>query len=200
MSVVSIASHRVVTSWPWYIVRGAGFVAAGLIVLLMLSGIGQVTGLTYRFFEPVKAWAIHKALAYALLAAIAIHVIFLLIDKFLPFSLLQVLVPFVSTYNNKTTLFGLSLGIFGVAFGILAMYGVIIVVASSLKWIDTRKKLWRRTHYVSYAVAGLVFLHALIVGTDVRYGIFRLGWLFLGFIVVAAIITRIWRAKTLVKD
>ena len=139
-------------------------------------------------------------MAYALLAAIAIHVIFLLIDKFLPFSLLQVLVPFVSTYNNKTTLFGLSLGIFGVAFGILAMYGVIIVVASSLKWIDTRKKLWRRTHYVSYAVAGLVFLHALIVGTDVRYGIFRLGWLFLGFIVVAAIITRIWRAKTLVKD
>ena len=44
MSVVSIASHRVVTSWPWYIVRGAGFVAAGLIVLLMLSGIGQGLG------------------------------------------------------------------------------------------------------------------------------------------------------------
>ena len=199
-SVVSIADHRLVTSWPWYVVRGAGFVAAGLIVLLMLSGIGQVTGLTYRFFEPVKAWAIHKALAYALLAAIAVHVIFLLIDKFLPFSLIQVLVPFASTYNNKTSLFGLSLGFFGVAFGILAAYGVIIVVASSLKWIDTRKKLWRQTHYVSYAVAALVFLHALTVGTDVRYGVFRLGWLFLGFIIMVAVVMRLWRAKTLVKD
>ena len=92
------------------------------------------------------------------------------------------------------------MGLFGVAAGILAMYGVLIVVASSLKWIDTRKKLWRQTHYVSYAVAGLVFLHAMVVGTDVRYGIFRLGWLFLGFIVIVAIVTRLWRAKTIVKD
>ena len=199
-SVVTIANHRLTTTWPWYIVRGAGFIAAGLIVLLMLSGIGQVTGLTYRFFEPIKAWAIHKALAYALLASIAVHVIFLLIDKFLPFSLIQVLVPFFSTYTNKTTVLGLSLGFFGVAAGILAMYGVILVVASSLKWIDTRKKLWRQTHYVSYAVAALVFIHALVVGTDVRYGIFRLGWLFLGFVVIVAIVTRLWRAKTLVKD
>ncbi len=200
MSIVSIADHRLVTSWPWYVVRGAGFVAAGLIILLMLSGIGQVTGLTYRFFEPVKAWAIHKALAYALLASIVVHVGFLLIDKFLPFSLLQVLVPFASTYNNKSTILGLSLGLFGVAFCILAMYGVLIVVASSLKWIDTKKKLWRQTHYVSYAVAGLVFLHALIVGTDVRYGTFRFGWIFLGFIVMVAVITRLWRSRTLVKD
>ncbi len=199
-SVVQIADHRLTTSWPWYIVRAAGFVAAGLIVLLMLSGIGQVTGLTYRLFEPVKAWAIHKALAYALLAAIAVHVIFLLIDTFVPFTLIQVLVPFTSSYSNKASLFGLSLGFFGVALGILAMYGVILVVASSLKWIDTRKKLWRQTHYVSYAVAVFVFLHALIVGTDVRYGVFRLGWLFLGFIVILAVLKRLWRAKTLDKD
>jgi DMSO/TMAO reductase YedYZ heme-binding membrane subunit len=199
-SLTVVATHRFATSWPWYVVRGAGFVAAGLIVLLMLSGIGQVTGLTYRFFEPVTAWAIHKALAYALLASIAIHVIFLLIDKFLPFSLAQVLVPFASTYSNKTSLFGLPLGWFGVAAGILAMYGVIIVVASSLKWIDTRKKAWRFLHYLSYAVAGLVFIHALQVGTDLRYGSFRLGWILLGLIVIAAVITRIWRAKTLVKD
>ena len=200
MSIVSIADHRIVTTWPWYVVRGAGFVAAGLIVLLMLSGIGQVTGLTYRIVEPVKAWAIHKALAYALLAAIAIHVIFLLIDKFLPFSLIQVLVPFASTYTNKTSVFGLSLGLIGVAAGILAMYGIVIIVASSLKWIDTRKKTWRLLHYLGYVVAALVFLHALVVGTDVRYGIFRLGWLFLGLIVLVGVVMRLWRAKTLVKD
>jgi sulfoxide reductase heme-binding subunit YedZ len=198
-SVGGTAFHRVVTSWPWYVIRAAGFVAAGLLVLLMLSGIGQVTGLTYRFFEPVKAWAIHKALAYALVFSIAVHVVFLLIDKFLPFSVIQVLVPFASTYNNKTSLFGLSLGFLGVAAGILAMYGVIVIVFSSLGWIDTRKRTWRKLHYISYVVAVLVFLHALLTGTDVRNGIFRAAWLALGAIVAVGIVIRLWRARTLIQ-
>lgn len=198
-SVVGIAANRVVSSWPWYVVRAAGFVAAGLLVLLMLSGIGQVTGLTYRFFEPIKAWAIHKAFAYALVFSIAVHVIFLLIDKFVPFSLIQVLVPFTSTYNNKTTLLGFSLGFLGVAVGIIAMYGVVILVLTSLKWIDTKKRLWRNTHYISYGVAFLVFLHALLTGTDIRYGKFRDAWLLLGAIVVMGVIMRLWRSRTLLK-
>ena len=52
-STVHVVVQRVSASWPWYIIRGAGFVAAGLLILLMLSGIGQVTGITYRFIEPV---------------------------------------------------------------------------------------------------------------------------------------------------
>jgi len=47
----------------------------GLLILLMLSGIGQVTGLTYKIVEPVKAWVIHKALALALCGAIVVHVV-----------------------------------------------------------------------------------------------------------------------------
>jgi predicted ferric reductase len=166
----------------------------------MLSGIGQVTGLTYRFFEPVKAWAIHKALAYALLFSIFVHIVFLLIDKYLPFSLLQVLVPFASTYNNKTSLLGMPLGWFGVAAGILAMYGIVLIVASSLKWIDTRKRAWRGIHYVSYAAMLLVFIHSLSVGTDVRYGSFRAIWLLVALVLVAAVVTRLWRARTLKRD
>jgi hypothetical protein len=69
VSSIHIATHRVASSWPWYIIRAAGFTAAGLIILLMLSGIGQVTGFTYRFIAPIKAWAIHKALALALCIA-----------------------------------------------------------------------------------------------------------------------------------
>ena len=157
--VAQVAVHRVAASWPWYVVRGAGFVAAGLLILLMLSGIGQVTGLTYRFIEPVKAWAVHKALALALVGTIIVHVGFLLIDKYLPFSLVQVLVPFASHYNNKTSWLGLPLAILGVTMGILAMYAVVIVVATSLGWIDSKKRLWRRTHYLSYAIITLVFLH-----------------------------------------
>jgi len=196
-STISIAGQRIGAAWPWYVIRAAGFTAAGLIVLLMLSGIGQVTGLTYRFVEPVKAWVIHKALAISLCVAIAIHVGFLLIDHYVHFSLIQLFVPFLNRYNNKTDLFGVALGWAAVAFGILAMYGVAIIVLSSLGWIDSKKKTWRKLHYISYAVAVLVFLHALSAGSDLQYGVFRAAWLFLGLIVLVGIVLRLRRAGSI---
>lgn len=194
VSTVHVAAQRVGTSWPWYIIRGAGFTAAGLLVLLMLSGIGQFTGIIYRWVEPIKMWAIHKAMAIALLVAIVVHVGFLLIDKFVPFSLVQVLVPFTSHYNNGTSIYGLAFGSLAVAFGILAAYLVMIVIASSLGWIDTKTKRWRVLHYLNYAIVLLVFLHALYVGSDLRYGMFRELWVLLGMVVLVAIVARIWRA------
>jgi hypothetical protein len=194
-----IATSRLAVSWPWYVVRAAGFVAAGLLFLLMLSGIGQVTGLTYKLLEPAKAWVLHKALAIALCGAIAVHLVFLLFDHFVSFSVVQVLVPFVSHYSNHTTLFGLSLSGIAVALGILAAYGVAIVVLSSLGWIDTKKGVWRVLHYVSYFVLLAVFVHALGVGSDLKYGLFRAAWICIGIVLFVAVLSRLWRAGTLRK-
>lgn len=195
-SALNIATQRVDTSWRWYVIRAAGLVAAGLIILLMLSGIGQVTGLTYRFIEPVKAWAIHKALAIALCISIAIHVLFLVLDKFIPFTWPQVLLPFLSHYNNGTAVGNVALGWWAVTFGVLAMYGVIIVVASSLGWINTKRRTWRWLHYVSYAVLALVLLHGIYIGTDIRYGTFRTAWIVAGIGVLLAILSRLRRIGT----
>lgn len=194
---LQIVSQRLSASWPWYIIRASGFVAAGLLILLMISGIAQATGLTYRFIEPIKAWAIHKALALALCASIVIHGGFLLIDHFVHFSLGQILVPFMSTYSNGTKLFGIPLGWAAVSMGILAMYSIAIIVSSSLGWIDTKKGIWRKLHYLSYVAMGLVFLHALYIGSDLKYGTFRAGWIFLGLIVAVAVIYRLGRRGSL---
>lgn len=198
VSTVTVALDRVGNSWPWYITRAAGFVAAGLLVLLMFSGIGQVTGIIYRYIEPIKVWAIHKALAIALCISIVLHVGFLLIDKYLPFSWAQILVPFVSHYNNGTQIGGLALGGLAVTFGILAAYGVVIVVASALGWIN-KNKTWRKLHYISYAVIILVLLHGMYIGTDLKYGIFRTLWVGVGALIVLAVIVRLWRKGTVKK-
>ncbi len=195
-SVLNVAAQRVAMTWPWYVVRGAGFVAAGLLFLLMLSGIGQVTGATYRYIEPVKAWAIHKSMAIMLCVSIVVHVSFLLLDHYISFSLVQILVPFASHYNNGTKLAGIPLGGIAVTLGILASYGVIIVVLSSLGWINTRKKKWHKLHYLSYVVAFFVFLHALYIGSDLKYGIFRQAWIVLGVILGVGAISRLLRAGT----
>lgn len=193
---LQVAAHRATTSFPWYVVRAAGFVAAGLLVMLMLSGIGQVTGLTYRFIEPVKAWALHKAMAIALCISIVVHVGFLLIDRYLPFSIGQVLVPLNSHYNNGTKLLGIPLGGLAVAFGILAMYGVVVIVASSLGWVNTKPARWHKLHYLSYLVMFLVILHGLYAGTDLKYGVFRETWVGLAAVVALGVISRLLRAGT----
>jgi DMSO/TMAO reductase YedYZ heme-binding membrane subunit len=198
-STIQIATDRVRASWPWYIIRAAGFISAGLLILMMLSGIGQATGIIYRYIEPIRMWAIHKAIALALCASIAVHGGFLLIDHYVPFSLAQVLVPFASHYNNGTKLWGMALGGIAVALGILAMYGVAIVVLTSLGWIDSKRKTWRTLHYLSYVIAIFVFLHALYVGTDLKYGSFREAWILLGLIVLVGIVARLWRAGTIKK-
>ncbi len=77
------------------------------------------------------------------------------------------------------------------------MYGVILLVATSLGWIDSKKRLWRKTHYVSYAVIVLVFLHALYVGSDIKYGVFRSAWIFVGALLLVAIVVRLLRAGSL---
>jgi DMSO/TMAO reductase YedYZ heme-binding membrane subunit len=196
-STGQVVIHRLSTSWPWYIIRGAGFLAAALLILIMISGIGQVTGIIYRYIEPVTVWAIHKAMALALLVAIAFHIGFLLIDHFVKFNIFQVLIPFTYNYTNGTKLFGIPLGLLAISLGILAMYGSIILVATSLKWIDSKKTTWRKIHYISYAVIIFVFIHALYVGSDLKYGVFRSGWIFLSILLSLAIIVRLWRAGTL---
>lgn len=199
-STTQLLTQRVSDSWQWYIIRASGFTAAGLLVLLMLSGIGQVTGLTYRLMEPIKAWALHKALAIAMCVAIAIHGTFLLLDHYIKFSIPQILVPFLSSYNNGTKLLSLPLGALAVGMGVLATYCIAIIVLTSLNWIDTKKGAWRKLHYLSYAAAILVFLHGLYIGSDLKYGIFRAFWMFLGFVIVIGIASRLMRAGTLDRD
>ena len=183
-------------SWPWYIVRASGIIAIILTLLLMLSGIGMVTGMTYRFFEPLKAWTLHKAIATALSFCVLAHVGFLLIDKFAPYNLANVLVPF-SVHYEHSHVFGLSLGSFYNALGIIAAYLLIIIVLSSLYFIDSQKKLWKYLHYLSYPFMLLVFLHTLFLGTDFKHGILRYIWIAFGVLLIIGLIARLRRAWTI---
>ncbi len=195
-STSQIATQRFEATWTWYVIRAAGIVAAILLFLLIISGIGMVTGYTYRVFQPAKAWIVHRALALALAASVAIHVVFILLDHYVPFNIFQVLIPFTSTYK-RSHLLGIPVGSLSVALGILAMYSLTIVILSSLGWIDTKKRLWKKLHYLNYFIVFAVFFHALYTGADFAYGVFRKFWILMGIILLIAIISRLYRAGTI---
>lgn len=193
-----VATSALKDSWAWYLIRASGLVALGLLVYLMLSGIGHVTGWTYRFIEPVKAWALHKAAGIALLAAVLIHMFLLLIDKYVTFTIPDLFVPFLRDYSNKVPLLGVNMSRVAVALGVLAMYGSFAVVISSIDtvgWIRSHKKLWKTLHVVSYVVMLLVVLHALSAGTDFSESFWRAALTVFGFILALAGIVRLSRNK-----
>ena len=164
-------------------------------VVLMLSGIGLITGQTFKLFEPLTAWATHRALGIAFSIALFIHIFALLFDKFVPMNIIQVLVPFTSTYL-PITIWGIHFGTLWTAFGIVAMYMTFIIVATSLLWIEKKPYLWRFIHFFSYAVLALVFFHGLFMGTDLSHGSFRFLWIAMGVGVIAYIVVRLKRAGT----
>lgn len=199
-TAVNVVAQHFSKSWPWYLIRGAGIVAVVLLILLTLSGIGQVTGIIYRWIEPIKVRLIHRAIAIALAASIVIHVGFLLVDHYVSFSLKQIFIPFTSQYNNGTKLLGIPLSNFATAFGILAMYGIAMIIISSLIWIDTRKSIWRTLHYLAYIVVLLIIMHVLYVGTDFKHGLLRLLFMVAAVIVAIALAVRLYRVGTIIRD
>ncbi len=194
-SIAYALLDRVKQSWPWYVTRASGLIAGVLLIILILSGVGFITGGTYRFLEPITAWATHKALGIALVIAVIIHIVALYFDTFVHFDIASLLVPFASDYQ-PVEFFGKSFGSLYVAMGILALYVFLIVVVTSLIWLSTKPKQWKAIHILTYLGAVLVFIHGLYLGTDLASGLPRLLWILAFLFVTYGIIKRLWRVKT----
>ena len=194
-TVTSKVLQKAHSSWPWYLVRGSGIVAAVALVLLMVSGIGQMTGYTYRVLEPLTAWASHRALGLVFGVSVLIHMGGLLFDHFLPFTLGELLIPWLSDYK-PVHLLGLSVGSLYVAMGVIAFYLTWVIVITSLTIISKRSRLWKLVHLLSYVVIALVFVHAVYLGTDVSHGWMRIAWIALAIGVLGLSGLRSWRAYT----
>jgi len=191
------ATTRVTNTWPWYLTRASGVVAAVLLVLLIITGIAMYTGLEFTILEPIKAWTNHRTLGIAMLVAVAVHVGSLLFDKFISFNIWQVLLPFVSPYK-RVHLFGISVGSFGVMLGIVAFYLVLaIMVTSRVRMMAKHKELWRLTHLLSYAVILVIFFHSIMIGSDLKNGLWRWLWIGANVIVLGFISYRLSRVGSL---
>ena len=88
-------------------------------------------------------------------AFVGIHVLALLVDTYVPFSLTQVLVPGTSSYRPLATALGV------VALELLAALAIANRYRKRLSY-----RFWRRTHYLNFAVWSLALVHGITSGTD----------------------------------
>lgn len=192
----SAALNRIKKSWSWYVSRASGILAAILLAILILSGVGLLTGQTYRFLEPLPAWAAHRAFGVAFAATSLLHVAVLLFDKFIGFSVVDLLVPFAADYK-PLAIGPLQLGSLYVALGIISLYVLAIIMISTHYWMNSRPKRWKLFHYGSYVIAAAVFVHGLGLGTDLKTGLAQILWISATGFVAIAVGLRLYRARTI---
>ena len=142
-------------STTWYAARAGGFVS-----YLLLSATVAV-GLLLSGRAHLKRWPrfaledVHRYLGLLAGVFIVVHGGSLLLDRFLPISLSQLLIPGTDSYRPLA-----------VALGIVAAELLAALALANHYRKQLSHRVWRRLHYLNFAVWGLALVHGLTAGTD----------------------------------
>jgi len=166
----------------WHIIRASGLTA--YMMLFIIATLGML--LSARFI-PVKyradALQFHKSTAISCIIFSLIHVVVLLFDKHVAFSLADVFVPFALAKDPS----------FATAMGSLAFYALIIVSFTSIPAVMRRLggRFWKYTHYLSWPCFMMALYHGMLLGTDSTSPVIFGMYVITGLLFVLAVSIRI---------
>jgi sulfoxide reductase heme-binding subunit YedZ len=139
----------------WYLMRASGLAALALLTATILIGLALRVRLWQPTLERWRVYDLHLTVSILLAVFLALHLLVVFLDRVVPFSLLDILIPLHASYQPLW-----------IAAGILALYLLLVVWGSSLIRSKISYSLWRRLHPLALGALGLVMLHALFAGTD----------------------------------
>ena len=139
----------------WYVARAGGIVAWALVLASCTWGLLHALRAFGRRPSPSWMLSTHRYLSALAIAFVAVHVLAIVADSFVQFSLTDVLVPMLSSWHPVA-----------VAWGIVGMYVLVAVEVTSLVRARLSPKVWRSVHVLSYVLLALVTVHFLTAGTD----------------------------------
>jgi sulfoxide reductase heme-binding subunit YedZ len=143
------------THTTWYITRAAGWVAYFLLWFSMVWGLAIPTKFFERFLSPTFAVDFHEYISLLSIGFVILHVSVLLIDQYLPFSLAQILIPFISPYRPLW-----------VGLGVLGLYLTLLVTITFYLRKKIGQKKFKAIHTLSLVGYLGVVLHAFFAGSD----------------------------------
>jgi methionine sulfoxide reductase heme-binding subunit len=138
----------------WYFARSAGIVAYLLLSSSVLLGV-VMAGRSTLSWPKFAVEEVHRFLAILTGVFIVLHGGSLLLDRVVPISLGEELVPFTSPYRP------LAVGLGICAMELIAAVGVTNALRKSLPYAA-----WRKVHYLTLPAWLLASLHGVLAGTD----------------------------------
>ena len=139
----------------WYITRAAGLTAYVLLWLSVVWGLAVSSkifdGLLHRMFT----YDYHQFISLLAIGFIILHIVVLMADRYLPYTLAQVLVPFMSPYRPLW-----------VGIGVIGFYLTLLVTITFYLRSRIGSKAFRAIHVSSLLAYLGATVHGFFSGTD----------------------------------
>ena len=139
----------------WYLTRSAGLVAYLMLFVSVTLGLTMTGGVLERWLRRYRVYDLHRYLSLLTLIVIVFHVLIVLPDQYLSFSVAELLLPFASPYRPLyMTLGGLSLYLMAIIIGTFYLRRLVSYAR------------WRFVHYATFGAYVLALVHGIGAGTD----------------------------------
>jgi predicted ferric reductase len=139
----------------WFLSRSSGIVTWALLAATTLWGIFLSTRMLKPYDRPAWLRDLHTWLGTLTLLGTGVHILAIMADSYVQFSVKDILVPMSATWKPLA-----------LAWGIVSMYMLLAVQISSWAMKKIPRKLWRAIHFLSYGLFATTSIHSLSAGTD----------------------------------
>jgi predicted ferric reductase len=139
----------------WYITRAAGLTAYLLLWLSTAWGLAVSSKILDAILHRAFTYDFHQFISLLSIGFIALHIIVLMFDRYLPYSLAQILVPFLSPYRPLW-----------VGIGVIGFYLTLLVTITFYMRSRIGMKAFRVIHVFSLLAYLGATVHSFFAGTD----------------------------------
>jgi len=139
----------------WYVTRSAGIMAYILLWLSTAWGLAVPSKIISPVLEQSYTFDFHQFISLLSIGFALLHIIVLTFDRYLPYSTLQILIPFLSTYRP-----------IWVGIGVISFYIIALVTVTFYLRSRIGMNAFRKIHILSLVGYLGVTLHGLYAGTD----------------------------------
>ena len=139
----------------WYVTRAAGIIAYLLLWFSMVWGLGGSSKIFDALLDRPFTYDFHEFISLLAMGFTLLHVLVLALDRYLPYSLPQILVPFLSPYRPLW-----------VGIGVIGFYISLLVTVTFYLRSRIGAGAFRAIHTLSLLGYAGVTLHGLFAGTD----------------------------------
>ncbi len=139
----------------WYITRAAGLTAYLLLWLSVFWGLAVSSKILDTLLHGSFTYDFHQFLSLLSIGFIAVHLLSLLFDQYMPYSVAQLLIPGLSTYRPVW-----------VGVGIVGFWLTMLVTVTFYLRAKIGQKAFRTIHVFSLVAYLATTIHGLLSGTD----------------------------------
>lgn len=143
------------TQYTWFITRAAGLTTYLLLWLSMVWGLAVASRILEGKLHGSFTYDFHQFISLLAIGFVIVHVVVLLFDQYLTFSVPQILIPFISTYRPLW-----------VGVGILSLYLTLLVTVTFYLRDRIGRKAFSQIHVLSLLAFVAAAAHGLYAGTD----------------------------------